>query len=129
VHLDAQTFSLAQTLLESRLRKSKTSNQLNKILMRIFTEKALKEFARLHPDALLPLQIWADIVENSHWTCYADVKQTFNSVDGIGNQRYVFNVKGNAYRIVAVIKFTIGFVYIRFVGTHQEYDKIDCMTI
>lgn len=97
--------------------------------MRIFTEKTLKKFAALHPDALLPLQIWADIVENSHWTCFADVKQTFNSVDGVGNQRYVFNVKGNAYRIVAVIKFTIGFVYIRFVGTHKEYDKIDCTTI
>ena len=62
--------------------------------MRIFTEKALKEF-----------------------------------VDGIGNQRYVFDIKGNTYRIVAVIKFTIGFVYIRFVGTHNEYDKIDCLTI
>ncbi|MBR6187797.1 MAG: type II toxin-antitoxin system HigB family toxin [Prevotella sp.] len=97
--------------------------------MRIFTEKALKEFAALHPDALLPLQIWADIVENSHWTCFADVKQTFNTVDGIGNQRYVFDIKGNTYRIVAVIKFTIGFVYIRFVGTHNEYDKIDCLTI
>lgn len=97
--------------------------------MRIFTKKTLKEFAELHPNALLPLQIWADIVENSHWTCFADVKNTFNNVDGVGNQRYVFNVKGNTYRIVAVIKFTIGFVYIRFVGTHKEYDKIDCTTI
>ena len=44
--------------------------------MRIFTEKTLKEFAEVHPDALLPLQIWADIVKSSHWTCYADVKQT-----------------------------------------------------
>ena len=97
--------------------------------MRIFTEKTLKEFAGVHPDALLPLQIWADIVKNSKWTCFADVKQTFNTVDAIGNQRYVFNIKGNAYRIVAVIKFTIGFMYIRFVGTHQEYDKINCFTI
>ncbi|MBQ7461890.1 MAG: type II toxin-antitoxin system HigB family toxin [Bacteroidaceae bacterium] len=97
--------------------------------MRIFTEKTLKEFAETHPDALLPLQIWVDIVKNSYWKCSADVKETFNSVDGIGNQRFVFNVKGNTYRIVAVIKFTIGFVYIRFVGTHKEYDKINCLTI
>ena len=76
--------------------------------MRIFTEKTLKEFAEAHPDALVPLQIWADIVRSSHWSCYADVKQTFNTVDGIGNQRYVFDIKGNTYRIVAVIKFTIG---------------------
>lgn len=97
--------------------------------MRIFTEKAIKEFTEQHPDALLPMQIWVDIVKNSRWTCYADVRKTFNSVDGIGNQRYVFNIKGNLYRIVTVIKFTIGFVYIRFVGTHKEYDKIDCLTI
>lgn len=97
--------------------------------MRIFTEKTLKEFAETHPDALLPLQMWVDVVKDSHWTCYADVKKTFNSVDGIGNQRYVFNIKGNTYRIVAVIKFTIGFVYIRFVGIHKEYDDIDCLTV
>ena len=113
-----------------RISKRDLDKNIDKIdEMRIFTEKTLKEFAVLHPDALLPLQIWADIVENSQWTCFADVKQTFNSVDGVGNQRYVFNVKGNAYRIVCVIKFTIGFVYIRFVGTHKEYDKIDCTTI
>ena len=70
-----------------------------------------------------------DVVKNSQWTCYADIKQTFNSADGIGNQRYVFNIKGNAYRIVAVIKFTIGFVYIRFIDTHKEYDNVDCLTV
>ncbi|MBR2154248.1 MAG: type II toxin-antitoxin system HigB family toxin [Bacteroidaceae bacterium] len=97
--------------------------------MRIFTEKTLKDFSEKHPDALLPLQVWVDIVKNSQWTCYADVKRTFNSVDAIGNQRYVFNVKGNSYRIVAVIKFTIGFIYIRFIGTHKEYDNINCLII
>ena len=61
--------------------------------------------------------------------CFADIKNTFNSADYIGNQRYVFNIKGNNYRIVVVIKFTIKFVYIRFVGTHSEYDRIDCLTI
>lgn len=60
---------------------------------------------------------------------FSDVKATSNSVDNVGNQHYVFNVKGNTYRIVAVIKFTIKFVYIRFVGTHAEYDKINCRTI
>lgn len=60
---------------------------------------------------------------------FSDVKATFNSVDNVGNQHYVFNVKGNTYRIVAVIKFTIKFVYIHFVGTHAEYDKINCRTI
>lgn len=97
--------------------------------MRIFTEKTLKEFAALHPDALLPLQVWAEIVKGSKWSCFADVKQTFNSVDSIGNQRYVFDIKGNTYRLVVVIKFTIGFVYVRFIGTHKEYDRVNCLTI
>jgi mRNA interferase HigB len=97
--------------------------------MRIFTEQALKQFAKEHPDALVPLQVWSSVVKSSRWSCFADIKKNFNTVDAIGKQRYVFDIKGNTYRIVAVIKFTIGFVYIRFVGTHQEYDKIDCLTI
>ena len=52
------------------------------------------------------------------------MKKTFNSVDSVGNQHYVFNIKGNDYRLVVVVKFTISQVLIRFVGTHQEYDKI-----
>lgn len=97
--------------------------------MRIFTEQTLKAFVAKHPDAQTALQEWTMIVKQSNWTCFADIKKTFNSVDSVGNQRYVFNIKGNNYRIVVVIKFTIHFVYIRFVGTHSEYDKIDCSTI
>ena len=68
-------------------------------------------------------------VKRSKWTCFVDIKKTFNSVDNVGNQHYVFNIKGNNYRLVVVIKFTIQFVYVRFIGTHKEYDKIDCANI
>ena len=88
--------------------------------MRIFTEQALKEFVRRHPESRAAL---------SEWKNFADVRKTFNSVDSVGGQRYVFNIKGNEYRLVAVIKFTIGFLYIRFIGTHSEYDRIDINTI
>lgn len=97
--------------------------------MRIFTEKTLKEYIEIHPNAKTAIQEWVDIVKRSEWTCFADVRRTFNSADAVGNQRYVFNIKGNCYRIVAVIKFTIKFVYIRFIGTHSEYDRIDCRNI
>lgn len=97
--------------------------------MRIFTEQTLKQYIEFHPKSKVALQEWTSIVRKSKWNSFADVKATFNSVDNVGNQHYVFNVKGNTYRIVAVIKFTIKFVYIRFVGTHAEYDKINCRTI
>ena len=90
--------------------------------MRIFTEQALKEYAENHPDSKVALQEWTTIVKRSKWTCFADIKKTCN-------QHYVFNIKGNNYRLVVVIKFTIQFVYIRFIGTHKEYDKIDCANI
>lgn len=97
--------------------------------MRIFTEKTLKEFTEKCPESKTALQEWVAVVKESEWTCFADIKNTFSSVDSVGNQRYVFNIKGNNYRLVAMIKFTIGYVYIRLIGTHNEYDKIDCSTI
>ena len=96
--------------------------------MRIFTEQVLKEYCDEHPEVKVALQEWVSIVKRSDWTCFADIKKTINSVDYIGNQRYIFNIKGNNYRLV-VIKFTIKFIYIRFIGTHSEYNKIDCLTI
>ena len=75
--------------------------------MRIFTEQVLKEYIAVRPEVKTALQEWVMIVKQSQWTCFADIKATFNSVDSIGNQRYVFNIKGNKYRLVVVIKFTI----------------------
>lgn len=97
--------------------------------MRIFTEQTLKEYIANNPKSKVALQEWVTIVKKSNWNCFSDVKSTFNSVDNVGKQHYVFNIKGNTYRLVVVIKFTIKFVYIRFIGTHSEYDKIDCRTI
>lgn len=97
--------------------------------MRIFTEQILKEYAETHPEAKVAIQEWVTKVRKSDWKCFADVKATFNSADNIGNQHYVFNLKGNNFRLVVVIKFTIHFVYVRFIGTHTEYDKIDCKNI
>ena len=62
--------------------------------MRIFTEQAIKEYAERHPESKVALQDWVQKVKKSEWSCFADVKKTFNSVDNVGNQRYVFNVKG-----------------------------------
>ncbi len=92
--------------------------------MRIFTEQRLKEYIKNNPKSKTALQDWVTTVKRSEWSCFADIKESFNSVDYVGNQRYVFNIKGNDYRLVVIIKYTIKFVYIRFVGTHKEYDRI-----
>ncbi len=97
--------------------------------MRIITEEPLKEYIKLHPDTETSLKAWVKTVKNSDWKNFSDIKKSFNSVDNVGNQHYVFNIRGNNHRLVVVIKFTIKWVYIRFIGTHEEYDKIDCSNI
>lgn len=75
------------------------------------------------------LLAWYHEVLSSDWRNFHDIKAVFNSVDSIGNDRFVFNVGGNKYRIVAMIHFSKRTIYIRFVGTHKQYDKIDCKNI
>ena len=99
--------------------------------MRIVSHKTLKEFYEQpgHEDAKVPLEYWYHTAENAEWKNFAEMKSNFGSVDNVGNQHYVFDIRGNNYRLIVVIKFTIGLVLIRFIGTHAEYDKIDCSTI
>lgn len=97
--------------------------------MRIISRSKILEFCAKHPDAETALEEWYHKTRRSEWTCLADLKRSFGSADSAGDQHYVFNVKGNAYRLVAVIKFTIKTAFIRFIGAHGEYDKIDCSTI
>ena len=92
--------------------------------MRVVAKKALVEFYTEHSDAKTALEEWYEKTQKAEWETFADVRQTFNSADSIGNNRVVFNIKGNNYRLVALILFKIKMVYIRFVGTHQEYDRI-----
>ena len=98
--------------------------------MRIITYKTISQYSTLHPEAKFALDEWYIKTEQSQWNCFAEVKKTFNSVDSVGGKRYVFNIKGNSYRVVALILFGPKIVYIRFIGTHSEYIKIiDCSKI
>jgi Uncharacterized protein conserved in bacteria len=96
--------------------------------MRVIAISTLKAFWEKHPDAEQPLKEWYVKTCRVRWKNLADMRNDFNSVDYVGNQRYVFNIKGN-YRLVVAVKFTPELVYIRFVGTHDEYDRIDVSTI
>lgn len=76
-----------------------------------------------------PLDYWYNIVKDAGWSAHSDLKNTFPSADFVGNERYVFNIAGNNYRLIAAVNFKIGTVYIKFIGLHKDYDKIDASTI
>jgi mRNA interferase HigB len=97
--------------------------------MRIVTFLKIKEFSVKHASSNVALLDWFIKAKRSEWKTLNDVKQTFNSVDYVGNNRFVFNIKGNDYRLVAIILFASSKVYIRFIGIHSDYDKIDCSNI
>lgn len=84
----------------------------------------IRDFIAKHADADVALRDWYKRTTKANLSNFADIKQTFNTVDYVGNDRYVFDIKGNNYRIVAVVIFINKKVYMRFVGTHEEYDKI-----
>jgi len=97
--------------------------------MRIIAISTLRAFWAKHPDSEQALKEWYVRTERAMWNSIADMRNDSNSVDYVKNQRYVFNIKGNEYRLVAAVKFTPKLVYVRFVGTHAEYDKIDASNI
>lgn len=97
--------------------------------MVILIKKTLTVFAERHPIVAQALNNWYEIAKSANWNKLADIKKSFNSVDYIGNDRYVFNIKGNSFRLVTMIFFDKRTIFIRFIGTHAEYDKIDCTMI
>jgi len=92
--------------------------------MRIITYKRIHEFSVKHAEAEIPLRLWYSVTRKKEWFTINDIKKDFNSVDYVGNHCFVFNIKGNNYRLVAIISFNAQKVYIRSIGTHAEYDKI-----
>lgn len=98
--------------------------------MRITNKELLVNFIKKHPDSNTPITKWVESVSSAEWKNHADIKKIYPSADYVGNERYVFNIKGNNYRLVVVVVFSAGSLTIRFAGTHADYDKIkDCSTI
>jgi mRNA interferase HigB len=95
----------------------------------ILVKKTLLDFAKQHPTSAIALNNWYNIAKEADWAKPADINKVFNNVDYVSNDRYVFNIKGNDFRLVAMIFFDKRTLFIRFIGTHSEYDKTDCSTI
>ena len=94
-------------------------------MMRIIAKKTLRAFWQRYPDAEEPLLAWYRETEKADWEGPAQVKERYKSASFVGGNRVIFNIKGNDYRLVVKINYPYRVVYIRFVGTHADYDKID----
>ncbi len=92
--------------------------------MRIVSIKTLRDFWELHPAAEQPLLAWVDEVRKAQWTQPPDIKAQFRTATILKRRRVVFNVKGNDYRVVVAVAYRFQALYIKFVGTHSQYDAI-----
>ncbi len=97
--------------------------------MRVISPKKISGYIVRHPDAKVPLGNWLAKTKRADWSDLTDIKNTFNNVDYAGNKRYIFNIGGNRHRLVAIVLLMEKRVYVRFIGTHKEYEKIDCSKI
>ena len=96
---------------------------------RIFAKSTLRQFWQRRPDSEQYLKTWYNVAMISNWKTPNDVKKSYANASVLKDNRIVFNVKGNSYRLVAKFNFEKQFIFIRFIGTHSEYDKIDANTI
>jgi mRNA interferase HigB len=97
--------------------------------MRIVAITTLQAFWAKHPDSKVPLQAWYALASRTKWKSPADIKEAYRNASFIANERVVFNIKGNDYRLVVLVRYGQGLMFIRFVGTHAQYDKIDATKI
>ena len=97
--------------------------------MRIIALATLRAFWNHHPDAETPLRSWHALASRASWQAPSDIKAAYRNASFTGNNRVVFNIKGNDYRLVVAVRYDKGLMYIRFVGTHRQYDRIDVETI
>jgi mRNA interferase HigB len=92
--------------------------------MVVISYKTIREFADRYPDSEDALNNWYTIMGKSDFANFNNLRKMFNSADAVGNDLYVFNIRGNRYRLVVRILFRVRTVYIKFVGTHSQYDRL-----
>lgn len=97
--------------------------------MRVIALSTLRQFWERHPTSEQPLKAWVDEANKAQWTQPADIKAQYRSASILKNRRVVFNIKGNDFRLIVAIAFNLGIVYVKFIGTHAEYDKVDAETV
>jgi len=97
--------------------------------MRVIAVSTFRAFWERYPDAEQPLKAWYEEATNATWAQPADIKAQYRSASVLKNRRVVFNIKGNDYRLIVAVAYKLQIVYVKFVGTHKEYDAVDAETV
>ncbi len=97
--------------------------------MRIISVGTLRAFWLQYADAEQPLRTWVRVVRGAAWPTPPAIKRVFNSADILRDGRVVFDIGGHKYRLVTWVNYEYGVVYVRFIGTHNEYDKVDAQSV
>jgi mRNA interferase HigB len=97
--------------------------------MRVYSKSSLRDFWEKHADAQEPLSTWYAAVKKAEWNSPAQVKQRYPDASILRSNRVVFNIKGNDYRLVAAVHYDTQRLFVRFIGTHREHDRIDAETV
>lgn len=97
--------------------------------MRIIARRTLRGFWERYPDSEQVLRAWYQDAKQANWKSPADIRRTYANASIVANNRVVFNIRGNNYRLICAINYDYGLIYIRFVGTHSEYDQVDAATV
>lgn len=95
----------------------------------IIAVKNIREYYGKHPDSKTSLENWLATAKSANWKKPSDVVATIPTADPIKNNRVVFNIAHNRYRLIVEIQYSIQFIYVCFIGTHPEYDKVDATTV
>ena len=97
--------------------------------MRIYSRSTLRQFWELHPDAEEALRHWYKDTSRVNWNTGIEVMASFANARPLGGSRFIFNIRGNRYRLVVQMDYSRKVVYVRFIGTHAEYDRINALEI
>ena len=97
--------------------------------MRVIAKRTLREFWEQHADAEQPLKAWYDEARKAQWLQPPDIKVRYRNACFVANSREVFNIGGNKYRLIAAVDYRRQALFIKFIGTHAEYDKVNVETV
>ena len=97
--------------------------------MRVIALSRLRDFWHKHPQSEVPLRSWYAEASRADWKSPAQIKEAHRQASFVGGDRIVFNIKGNDYRLIVAVRYPKQIIYVRFIGTHAEYDKVDASTV